>query len=389
MARRKEPETPKQRCLQRKTPGVAANIGIWIPELPCARGDIGICILESAHLSTPQHPWFPIVFAGKTTMSRLVTVRVLRRIPSRRFLLMPTRALLLAASLFATGAHAVLIVNPGFESNVLTNPGPGQIDNFVVAVGQGATLTNVPGWTFAAEQLDTFTSYGGVSDLAAANHGPEGALDNNIAWFFINEARRTASVSATQTLGDGLQPGMRYTLSGRVAQSARAEGNPALDNPLFPTLGDGVSTGDVFLRLYVGAPGTALPGFVPGLSSVSAPADNVWVSWTLTWETGATEPLAGMPLGVELFNRANTLALSVPVEVFFDDIALVATPVPEPGAAAFVVAGLLFGGGRLRRRTPARVATTGLFPPAAQGEVEDRADHHGGDKELLDRRVHS
>jgi hypothetical protein len=236
-----------------------------------------------------------------------------------------------------TAARAVAIVNPGFESNPLTNPNPGEFDNFIVAVGQGQPLASVPGWTFTAMQLDGFTSYGGVSDLGNANHGPDGLIDNNIAWLFINEGRRTASVSVTQILAETLQPNTRYTLTLRVAQSARAEGNPALDNPLFPTLGNGVSTGDVFARVYAGASGSTIPGFRSALSSVSEPADNAWVNWTLVWETGASEPLAGTALGIELFNRADTQALGVPVEVFFDDIALSAVIVPEPGTATMLL----------------------------------------------------
>jgi hypothetical protein len=236
-------------------------------------------------------------------------------------------------------ARDVPIMNAGFEGNLLPNPEPGAFDNFIFAAGQGVTLTPVPGWTFAATQLDGFTSYGGVSDLGIANHGPDGLLDNNIAWLFINEGRRAGSVSVTQLLGEPLQAATRYTLTLRVAQAAATEGNPALANPVFPVLGDGVSSGGVFARLYVGDPETAMPGFLPMLSTVIEPADNEWVNWTLVWETGAEEPLAGTALGIELHNRATTLSMSLPVEVFFDDIALTAVPVPEPGSALLLLTG--------------------------------------------------
>lgn len=258
-------------------------------------------------------------------------------------------AFLFAAVLPAL-ADSISITNPGFESNVLANPGPGQFDNFIVAAGEGSTITAVPGWAFTATQINTFTSYGGVSDLAAANHAPEGAIDNNIAWLFINEGRQTGSVSARQTLAASLQNNTRYTLTLRVAQSAHAEGNPALDNPIFPTLGNGVNTGEVFARLWVNSASTAMPGFLAGASSVSVPGDDTWVNWTLVWETGANESLAGGILGIELYNQANTQSLSVPVEVFFDDVALTTSVVPEPSAAMLFAAGVVWPALRRRRK---------------------------------------
>ncbi len=245
-------------------------------------------------------------------------------------------------SLFTTRAFsaAVLITNPGFESNILANPGAGQNDNFITAVGQGVSVTSVPGWTFSTTQTSSFSSYAGVSDLAVGNHVPEGALDNNVAWFFIQEGKQTATLSANQTLGEALQNNTRYTLTARVAQSAHAEGNPAFKNPIFPTLGNGVDTGDVFARLWVNNSSTPMPGHIVAASSVSAPGDNLWVNWTLVWETGASEPLVGGTLGIELFSRANTVGYLNPVEVFFDDIALNTAAAPEPSRAVLMLAGI-------------------------------------------------
>lgn len=260
-------------------------------------------------------------------------------------------ALGLTASL--TDAAPIAIVNAGFESNLLSNPPMGQPDNFIVAAGEGATITAVPGWTFVATQIDTFTSYGGVSDLGVFNHSLEGPLDNNIAWLFINQGRRTGAMSVFQTLGDTLQNNTRYTLTLRVAQSAHAEGNQSLPDPNFPALGDGVSTGDVFARMRVGSTATAMPGFLPGESTVSIPPNNEWVNWTLSWQTGPNESLAGAPLVIELFNRANTQGSPLPVEVFFDDVTLSAVAVPEPSVSALAAAlGVLLG---LRRQRPTAV----------------------------------
>jgi hypothetical protein len=267
----------------------------------------------------------------------------------------PIAMKLSAACLFFTAAvrvsaAPVTIGNPGFEGNVLTNPSVGQNDNFIIAAGQGSTITTVPNWTFNASQLDSFTSYGGVSDLATGNHAPEGAIDNNIAWLFIAEGKRLGSISARQTLGATLQLNTRYTLSLRVAQSAHAEGDITLDNPVFPNLGNGVNTGEVFARLWVNSVSTPMPGFLAAASIVAVPADDQWVNWTLTWETGASEALAGGTLGIELYSQANTQSLSTPVEVFFDDVTLDATSVPEPSSALLVAISVL-GRSLLRRRS--------------------------------------
>ncbi len=245
-------------------------------------------------------------------------------------------AALLLILLSTASAVPIPITNPGFESNVLPNPSPGANDNFITAVGEGSVITTVPGWNFSATQVNSFTCYGGVSDLGIGNHAPDGLIDNNIAWLFINEGRQTGTISVEQLLSATLQNNTRYTLTARVAQAAHSEGNPALDNPVFPALGNGVSTGDVFARLYLGTPATPMPGFLSGLSFVSVPADDTWVNWTLVWETAAAESLAGATLGIQLFNRANTSSLTVPVEVFFDDIALNAVAVPESGSLALV-----------------------------------------------------
>jgi hypothetical protein len=255
--------------------------------------------------------------------------------------------LLFAAPLCAA---PITILNPGFEGNILANPGVGQKDNFIVTAGENITPVAVPNWTFGYTQMTTFSAYAGVSDLAVGNHASEGAIDNNIAWFFIQENKQLATIFARQTLSATLANNTRYTLTVRVAQSAHAEGDPLLDNPIFPTLGNGVSTGDVFARLWVNNPTTAMPGFLAAASIVSVPADDTWANWTLVWETGANEGLAGGTLGIELFNRANTIGQTLPVEVFFDDLALQAVAVPEPTTLGLFLVGSCLGCVHYRRR---------------------------------------
>lgn len=266
-------------------------------------------------------------------------------------------SLFLSAALsFATLAPglpaATLVVNnPGFEANVLANPPASGPDNFLGAAGQGTTPTAVPGWTFAAaSNPDSFTAYGGVSDLATPNHAPEGLLDNNIAWLFLRPTGVAGSMSVSQQLaGSLLDNNTLYTLSLRVAQARREEGLESKPNPVFPTLGDGVSTGEVFARLRVGDLATPMPGFQPALSSVSTVADNEWVTWTLNWQTGAAEALAGQPLFVQLLHQGTRPTGGLPAEVFFDDVAV--TAVPEPGVlTSAALAALVLAARRRRRR---------------------------------------
>ncbi|MES2568992.1 MAG: hypothetical protein V4710_02930 [Verrucomicrobiota bacterium] len=235
-------------------------------------------------------------------------------------------------------ASSLTVINPGFESNVLTNPSANGPDNFIGAAGQGITPVSVPGWTFATgSNPDTFTAYGGVSDLAIPNHGPEGLLDNNIAWLFIRPTGVFGRIIASQQLvGSALENNTLYTLSLRVAQARREEGIETKSNPVFPTLGDGVSTGDVFARLRVGDLNTSMPGFQPSASIVSTVADDSWVNWRLTWQTGSAEPLAGQPLFVQLYHQGTRPTGGLPSEVFFDDIAVTAVPEPTSTALALV-----------------------------------------------------
>lgn len=267
-----------------------------------------------------------------------------------RLFSIPLLALCALGSLSAAHGAALAVANPGFESNILANPtSPSGPDNFINAAGQGITPTAVPGWTFAAgSNPDSFTAYGGVSDLAIPNHAPEGALDNNIAWLFIRPTGVAGSMSVSQALaGSVLENETRYTLTLRVAQARREEGIESRPNPIFPTLGDGVTTGDVFARLRVGSLATPMPGFLPGSSSVSTVADNEWTTWTLMWQTGAAEPLAGQQLFVQLLHQGTRPTGGLPAEVFFDDVAV--TAVPEPGAASLLLCAVAVLAARRRR----------------------------------------
>ncbi|MGC4003913.1 MAG: PEP-CTERM sorting domain-containing protein [Pirellulales bacterium] len=96
-----------------------------------------------------------------------------------------------------------------------------------------------------------------------------------------------------------------------------------------------------------------MPGHLVASSTFVAPNDDQWVDWTLVWETGANEPLAGGTLGIELFARAATTANNLPAEVFFDDLTLdvvstAAVPEPSTFVGIFLCVGAIAV--RLRRR---------------------------------------
>lgn len=185
--------------------------------------------------------------------------------------------------------------------------------------------------------------------MATPNHATEGLLDNNIAWLFLRATGVPASMSVSQQLAGGsLENNTLYTLSVRVAQARREEGVESKPNPVFPFLGDGVSSGDVFARLRVGSLATPMPGFQPATSSVSTVSDNEWVTWTLRWQTGAAEALVGQTLFVQLFHQGTRPTGGLPAEVFFDDVSV--TSVPEPTAITSVTVTLALFASRRRSR---------------------------------------
>lgn len=240
----------------------------------------------------------------------------------RRVTLTAIATIALAATVL--GQEKKIAIRDGdFEATRLANPAEGAGDNFIICAGDNAPIKPAAAWTFvgsAPPKSNAF--YAGISDLGVHNHGPEGRRENNILWLYIPENRPKASLSVTQQLTAAVQPKTKYTLKVKVAQSAHAEGKANMPNPDFPKLGDGVSTGDVFARLRVGTVATEMPGYVS--SEVSEPPDNEWVTWTIVWQTAATEPLAGKKLVLEFFSTAEKHPR--PVEVFFDDVELTTAP---------------------------------------------------------------
>jgi hypothetical protein len=154
-----------------------------------------------------------------------------------------------------------------------------------------------------------------------------------------NTAYTARSSSVRQTLGVTLENNFRYTLTLDVGNNDAFGGGVFF----FPTLGDGVSTGNVFARLLANGGGSAMPGFLPGSSTVSIPAPGAFTPWTLVWQTGPSEPLAGTTLVVDLSVGGGDG--TTPIEAFFDNVSL--TSVPEPSSVVLLLA---CGGMLLARR---------------------------------------
>jgi hypothetical protein len=69
-------------------------------------------------------------------------------------------------------------------------------------------------------------------------------------------------------------------------------------------------------------------------NSGTVPTAGNWSVWTLTYDSGSSNPLAGQALGIELMSTTNQTAFD---GVFLND----ASDVPEPAMFALVGAGLL------------------------------------------------
>ncbi|MEZ5351986.1 MAG: PEP-CTERM sorting domain-containing protein [Bryobacteraceae bacterium] len=236
-------------------------------------------------------------------------------------------SLLLAAGLH-TAAHAlpISITNPGFEAANLTLVGNGVFSQLVPGSGifaQGGTLD---GWTIAFSSTDS--AGGGFAPAALPlNWTTTWWSGNNIAYL---QASGNVQISLSQTVGT-LASNSVYTLSALTGNRA------------FP--GDS----NYAIQLLAGNAVVATGGN-------SVPADDTSGMDTVVYNSGPSNPLAGLALTIRLLAIGNPgSSNSVPTEAFFDDISLdaVANPapssVPEPGSMALVMVGLL-GAIRYRKR---------------------------------------
>jgi hypothetical protein len=103
-----------------------------------------------------------------------------------------------------------------------------------------------------------------------------------------------------------------------------------------------VTGGNVFARLLANGGASAMPGFTS--SNATVPTPGQFTTWTMTWLTGASEPLAGSAIVVDLSVGGGDGSTSI--EAFFDNV-VVTTAVPEPAGVSLMAFGAIVV---LRRR---------------------------------------
>lgn len=203
-----------------------------------------------------------------------------------------------AAAVLALGSAPVLagastdvpVANPSFEAQVLA---PG---------GFFFSPTPITGWTATAT---------GGSDRGVWHVPAIGQDGNNVAFF-------GGGNSAAQVLGHAIVPNSTYTvefLYGSIGQSAVG----VVELYAGGTVGNGVVTGGTLLESLV---------------VTRDPFNALMTAHSFDWSS----PLHGLHVGEMLSIR---LAYAAGVSVsFFDNIQVSYAPVPEPAAAALLLAGL-------------------------------------------------
>jgi hypothetical protein len=257
--------------------------------------------------------------------------------------LLPWTASLLLAC--AAQAQTIPILNASFEANaapaggfpvlvpdhwILYDP-DGIVDQNHNAVG----VLNPTGTTF-------FTNPNGVPD------------GSNAALIYLEQVAGTTAIGSPvglfQPLDAGLTANTRYTLTVRVGNIASGTG-----------LGPFASFGFTDLSGFPGYRVELLAGGAVVASDDNSVAIGEGQFGLVTVEllVGANHAQLGQGLGVRLINlNATGLAAERGREVDFDQVALLASPVPEPATAALWVGGLMLLGMRwslhVQRRREAR-----------------------------------
>ncbi len=242
-------------------------------------------------------------------------------------------ALLLAAPLLAP-AQPLAINNPGFEAD---------------AAPPGAFVVGLPGGWSAYDPagiLDGNTNaLGSIRPLPGTEFFSAGTPEGAHAALVFLSGANAAPAGLQQTLAATLQASTRYRLSVAV-------GNIASGTSL-PGSADG---GGLFYNL-AGFPGYRLELLAGGQllaadhnSRGGLIAEGSFATATLQFDSSGTPAGLGQALGIRLINLAQPGSLAAPgIEVDFDAVQLVASPVPEPASALLWLAALL-GLPALRRR---------------------------------------
>lgn len=235
----------------------------------------------------------------------------------------------------------ISIVNPGFEANVIT---PG---TFQVFVPTGWTMYD-PGAIINQNQ----NAVGVIRPLPGVEYFPGGTPEGVNAALVFLAGNQASEAGLQQTLTTSVLNNTRYTLTvqvGNIASGTSLPGSP-----------DG---GGVFYNLN-GFPGYRID-LMAGTTVLASDNNSIGATIpegefrlsTLVFQTGASHPQAGQQLGIRLVNLHLPGTGSSPnIEVDFDQVALIAVAVPEPGTWALCGVLVMAGAGWawMRKRNVAR-----------------------------------
>lgn len=234
------------------------------------------------------------------------------------------------------GAQVLTVQNPSFESNVAPAGG------FPVQIPSGWTLFDPQGI------VDQGRNAVGVLNPAQTTFYSQPVPDgSNVALIYLEQRAGTAiagnAVGLSQVLGASLQAQTRYRLTVDIGNIASGTGLGA-----FAAFGAADLSGFPGYRLELLAGNTLLASDNNTLGGLIP--DGEFRRSTVTFQSGSLNPELGQALMIRLINLnlADT-GTERGREVNFDNVVVLATPVPEPSAAA-MLAGGLFGLALLRRR---------------------------------------
>lgn len=245
----------------------------------------------------------------------------------------------LAGLAFGATASAaqVAITNAGFESDPI-DPGA-----FSVLQPAGWDRYDPGGIIDQAGN-----AVGVIRPLPGTEYFPGGTTEGDHAALVYLGGNVNGAAGLQQTLAHTWQGGMRYALSvdvGNIASGTSLPGSSSgagvfFDLDGFPgyrieLLADGT---------VIGSDDNSLAGSIP---------EGEFRTASFAVDIAAASAAVGRPVTIRLINLDLPGTPGVPgIEVDFDNVRLVATPVPEPSVWAMAVAGIGVVALRLRRRTP-------------------------------------